>query len=364
MRVLHGPVNIGNQAWSLSRAERRHGIVSDLVINQGNWLRYSADRILSRPGEPRLLQAVKRIAFGLTAPWRYDVFHFYFGKSFVSWEAPSPKFLGRAWMADLHLAKRFGRKVFMTLQGCDVRLAARSNAANIWTMCSPGHCPLYEKCLSHIDARRQRLIDEILPLCNAVFYVNPELGHFLSAGHFLPYASVEINRLQPEPLGTNARPRIIHAPTNAAIKGTSRILEALERLKSHFDFELILVEDKAHTDAMQIYRSGDLAIDQILAGWYGGFAVEMMAMGKPVAAFIRDEDMEFIPKSMRAEMPILRIRPESLVDDLAGILARRRDWPDVGRKSRQYVERWHSPDLIAIAMIAAYRDIESTFKVP
>ena len=112
---------------------------------------------------------------------------------------------------------------------------------------------------------------------------------------------------------------------------------------------------------MALYRSADIAIDQVLAGWYGGFAVEMMAMGKPVACYIREQDMKFVPQAMRDEMPILQIDPGRLVDDLAAILERRAEWQNVGKRSRRYVERWHNPDRIAEAMLDAYRSPDSTF---
>ena len=50
MRVLHGPVNVGNQPWVLSRAERALGINSDVVVSYGTWLEYPADRVLTAWG--------------------------------------------------------------------------------------------------------------------------------------------------------------------------------------------------------------------------------------------------------------------------------------------------------------------------
>ena len=135
----------------------------------------------------------------------------------------------------------------------------------------------------------------------------------------------------------------------------------MEQLKSRFDFELILVEKKTHEEALAIYRSADLAIDQVLAGWYGGFAVEMMAMGKPVACFIREGDLKFVPEPMKNDLAILNIDPGNLTEDLAAILERQAEWPELGRRSRRYVERWHDPDHIAEAMIAAYRSPDSSF---
>jgi hypothetical protein len=367
MKVLHGPVNVGNQPWALSRAERRLGIASDLVIRNGTWLNYPADRTLSREGSGFLEIVVRSVLFGLGVPWRYDVMHFYFGQTFLSpgrsfFKSP---FFERVFNAcstiDLRVAKMLGRKRFMTLQGCDARLADEGNLRNDWTMCATGHCSLYQTCIETLDARRRYTIGKVLPFFDRIFYLNPELGHVVPEGQFLPYASVEIEKFDVKLPSPEGRPIIVHAPSNGSIKGTPMILGALEQLRARYDFDLILVEKKTHEEALALYRSADIAIDQVLAGWYGGFAVEMMAMGKPVACYIREQDMKFVPPAMREELPILQIDPGQLVNDLAAILERRAEWQNVGKRSRRYVERWHNPDHIAKAMLDAYRSPDSTF---
>jgi hypothetical protein len=369
MKVLHGPFNIGNQPWGLSRAERRLGCHSDLVVRTGTWLKYPADRILSDDLASSGKKTFHSARFGLSALLKYDVLHYYFGQTFlypgygISAERFGAPFLNRLMTLDLALAPAFGRKKFMTLQGCDVRLAGEGNRRNEWTMCAHGRCSVYQTCIDTLDERRRYLISDVLPLFDRVFYLNPELGHVVPGGQFLPYANVEIEKFTAEFPAGEGRPRIVHAPSDGSIKGTSIILDALQQLKSRYDFDLLLVEKKTHEEALALYRSADIAIDQILAGWYGGFAVEMMAMGKPVACYIREQDMKFVPDAMKNDMPIFNINPGSLVEDIAAILDRRMEWHDRGRMSRSYVERWHNPDTIAKAMLAAYRNPESMFEL-
>lgn len=152
-------------------------------------------------------------------------------------------------------------------------------------------------------------------------------------------------------------------PTVGGIKGTPLILDALRQLESSYDFELVLVENKTHEEALQLYRTADLAIDQVLAGWYGGFAVEMMAMGKPVACYLRAEDMRFVPAAMREQIPLFNISPANLAENLADVLDRRQEWKARGIDSRKYVEAWHNPDVIAKAMLAAYSTPDSRFEL-
>jgi hypothetical protein len=361
LRILHGPVNVGNQPWSLSRAERTLGHASDLVVNYGTWLGYPADRVLSDLGKKSARNALNRAAFALGAPFRYDVVHYYFGRSFMLWDdwgraLGNSSLQDGAALLDARIARALGRRRFMTLQGCDVRIAGDSNRDNAWTPCGPGLCSAYETCRASLDARRHAMIQSLLPLMDRVFYLNPELGRWVPGGIFMPYANVDIHAVVPAPPTGNARPRIVHAPSDPAIKGTGRILAALEALSGRFDFELVLVQGKTHAEAMEIYRSADLAIDQILAGWYGGFAVELMAMGKPVAAYIRDEDVRYVDPRMWADMPLVRLRPDRLEEDLAAVLSQPALLAARGARSRAYVERWHDPLRIAKALEKVYRD--------
>jgi hypothetical protein len=376
MKILHGPVNVGNQPWVLSRAERRLGASSDLITRNQTWLKYPADRVLSPEGAGFVEVAMRSMAYGLRSQWRYDVLHFYFGQTFLSPGFPLSNhrllfsknaklnnFLNYLTTVDLHVARLLGKKLFMTLQGCDVRLAEEGNRRNEWTMCAPGHCTMYQWCVDALDNRRRFLINHLLPLFDQVFYLNPELGHMVPNGTFLPYASAELDKHKLHLPASHGRPRIVHAPTDTGIKGTPMILEALKQLRSTYDFELILVENKPHSEALELYQSASIAIDQVLGGWYGGFAVEIMAMGKPVACYVRDIDMKFIPEAMRRELPVFNIRPGHLVEDIAVILERRSEWEVRGRESRKFVERWHNPDLIAKAMLEAYAKPDSKFEL-
>jgi hypothetical protein len=79
-------------------------------------------------------------------------------------------------------------------------------------------------------------------------------------------------------------------------------------------------------------------------------------MGKPVAAYIREEDRCFVPKAMWSEMPVLRIDQRTLDDDLARILAAPNMLVAAGERARAFAERWHDPLKAARALGAIYRD--------
>lgn len=359
MRVLHAPTNVGNQPWVLSRYERKLGVRSDLVVNYSTWLNYPADCVLSEYGKPTLSSMARRFAYGISAAFRYDVLHYYFGRSLLTWDDYGARNLFP--YLDLRLGRRIGRKIFLTLQGCDVRLARQSNTRNEVTMCAPGGCSSYETCLASVDAAREHLIDTVLPLCDQVFYLNPELAHYIGRGIFLPYSNVDVETVLPADSRRPGPLRILHAPSDDAIKGSPAIEAAIARLRTEFEFEYIAVRKLPHAEAMALYRDADLVIDQVLGGWYGGFAVEVMAMEKPVVCYLRHADLDVLPEGMRRDLPILGVDPRRLVEDLRLILGRQSELSDIGAASRRYVLKWHNPRSIAAAMIAAYGAVDSRF---
>ena len=189
-----------------------------------------------------------------------------------------------------------------------------------------------------------------------IFSVNPDLLHVLPArAKFVPYASVNPRDWSPVQAG-NKRPLLLHAPTHRGVKGTGRILEVVEQLRAKgVDFDFELVEGLTHAEARARYERADLLIDQLYAGWYGGLAVELMALGKPVVCYLRDRDFRFLPEGMTEELPVI----QATADNLASVLKewlqkRRRELERQGEKSRRFVERWHDPIQIAEVMKEEY----------
>ena len=153
----------------------------------------------------------------------------------------------------------------------------------------------------------------------------------------------------------------MHAPSDPLLKGSAYIIAAVERLQKKYPIDFQLIKGLTHEEALKRYQDADLVIDQLLAGWYGGLAVEVMAMGKPVAAYIRENDLSFVPRQLADDLPILRVRPDTIEADLEKLILRRAEWPGWGEASRRFVEKWHDPAIIARSMVRAYLSTDSEF---
>jgi hypothetical protein len=203
-----------------------------------------------------------------------------------------------------------------------------------------------------VDAERRRRVARFERWADGIFYLNPDLAHVLPArARFVPYAHVDPRIWLPRPRDPARRPVVVHAPSDPVVKGTDRVVDAVGALQAEgLDFEFRLVRDLPHDEARAIYEGADVAIDQLHAGWYGGVAVELMALGVPVLSFIRQDDLGVLPPEMRDDLPVLDIAPDSLQAVLRGVLER----PPSAEPFRRYAERWHDPRQIARTVSEAY----------
>ena len=109
-----------------------------------------------------------------------------------------------------------------------------------------------------------------------------------------------------------------------------------------------MIENLSHSDAMKAYESIDVLIDQLFAGWYGGIAVELMSLGKPVISYIRESDLRFIPAKMKQDLPIIKTSPNDIFETLKYVIEMdRSDLNLIAKRSREFVENWHNPETIA-----------------
>ena len=207
------------------------------------------------------------------------------------------------------------------------------------------------------DAHKRWRIARIARWADRIYALNPDLLRVLPAtAQFAPYAHVDLERWRLRTQPTNSVPLILHAPSHRGVKGTRYIVETVERLRRDgVSFEFELIEGKTHAEAMDRYRHADLMIDQLLLGWYGGLAVECMALGVPVISYTRPLDLRQVPAGMKADLPVIGADRYTLYAVLKDWLtARRRELPDVGLRSRKFVETWHNPVEIARQLAEDY----------
>ena len=100
------------------------------------------------------------------------------------------------------------------------------------------------------------------------------------------------------------------------------------------DADLELVEGLHHDEAFERYRAADIVVDQLNAGWYGLFAIEAMALGKPVVTFLHDEAVRRTEEAFGTRVPIVSATAETLREALRPLVcATQRGGVALGRRS-------------------------------
>jgi len=257
---------------------------------------------------------------------------------------------------ELQLLKILKIKVFVQYQGSDAR--QKDYCRSHFQVMLPAHARSYTWEDRLRDETKREQIKRLEQVAQGIYSLNPDLMHVLPLRtKFLPYCHVDLTVWKPLPRKAShfkGPLRIGHAPSNRDVKGTDQILKVIEELQpaygNRFDFQLM--ENVPYDEVMHSYQSIDVLIDQIHAGWYGGLAVELMALAKPVLSYIREDDLKFIPPEMAENLPIVKTCPETLKRNLISLIEMPYDeLVELGMKSRQYVEKWHCPPKVVECLV-------------
>jgi len=308
LRVTHCPVNVAGIPWENVQALRRRGVEARLVVFNRGRLHPEADWSLERHGPlPRRL-ATQFSALAKLLP-KTDVFHFYFGLTLVP---PSLQF---------PILRAARKKCVYHYLGSDIR----------------GKRPDQLR-----DGKRAGA--EIVGSYAALRWV-PE-------AHVVP-PGLDLRDYTPSPPSDNPRPLIVHAPSNRERKGTRYVVEACESLPVDLD----IVEGVPHDQARERYARADIVVDQLNAGWHGVFALEAMALGKPVLAHLDQATVDRSAEGYGVRLPIIPAAKDTLADAMRPLVENPPLRRKIGAQSRTYVEQVHDIDRVADRLIAVYRSL-------
>lgn len=305
MRVTHCPVNTAGIPWTNVQALRRRGVDARLVVFERYRLHPEADWDLDRRGGFARRQATQWRALARLLP-RTDVFHFYFGLTLV------PKSL------QFPLLRATGRKSVLHFLGSDWR----------------GKRPEQLAYARRADARIVGSFAALAAIPDAEL-VPPGL---------------DLRPFTPVPPSDRERPLVVHAPSNRAKKGTEHVVAACAQLPVDLD----LVEGVPHDQAYERYRRADIVVDQLNAGWHGVFAIEAMALGKPVVTYLDPRVVDRAERAYGTKVPIVNASRDTLVEALRPLVESAALRREVGAASRRYVERVHDADRVADRLLDLY----------
>jgi hypothetical protein len=309
LRVTHCPVNTAGIPWANVQALRARGVDAKLVVFNRYRLHPEADVDLQRRGGLLRQQRTQWKAFAKLAP-RTDIFHFYFGLTLVPKSVQFP------------LLYAMRKPSVMHFLGSDIR--GRPADELKW-------------------ARR----------ASATVIGSYDAARWLPEAHVIP-PGIDVAAIEPAPPSDSEHPVVLHAPSSRSRKGTEEVVAAAELL----GLNLELVEGVDHRAAFERYRAADLVVDQLNAGWYGMFAIEAMALGKPVVAFLHEEATQRTEEAFGLKLPIVHATKETLAEVLRELVASPEELRRIGAASRAYVERVHDLSVVGERLLDLYAGLK------
>ncbi len=334
-RVLQGSMEIANQMNTLSKGLDMLDVKAHTLNYYPYYLGYQSNyewNLIGQRSNPVINSRLRKLTKELIS--NYDIFHFHWGTTLtLDW-------------SDLEILNESQKSLIMQHWGSDVRLFSEARKLNPYALVKN----------QNEDDLKWRLskLSEHIKHC-VVF--DEELYHYVNNYYdktiIIP-SMIDLEQYKPTiEQVKNSRPVIAHAPTSPYIKGTKHILKAIETLKEHYEFDFILVQGKSHKEAMEIYQKADLIIDQLHIGSYGLFAVEAMALGKPVICWISD----FMKEKYSKELPIIIANPDTIKECIEYSLKNIDMLSEIGKKGRKYVEIHHDMITNSQMMLKKYKEI-------
>ena len=383
VKILHGPKSRNLQALGLCIGERMLGLDSH-ILNYGNLDYFEPEIIksiqkdlliqLGFPSEWKRLSLREKFFSLLKYPYRitmnlnmikkivdeFAVFNFYAGYSLIPVPLSIPYFHFLRY-TDIKFLKNKGKKIFMHFQGCDLRTKEDTLKDDNGISCC-NDCKIANTYCSfgNIKKRKKILFERILPYVDGIIVTTPDLKLIYPEAHVIPKPYIRSNlfNYKIKIFGNDVKRgslKIIHAPSKPEIKGTKYIVEAINQLKSEgYKIELILVQNMPRSKVFELANEADIAIDQLLVGWYGTFAVEMMSLGIPTLVYI-DKRAEDVWPYMKP--PVINCNIYNLKDSLKNLIENKEILKEISQREINFVKEVHDPKKLALEMIKIYKGV-------
>ncbi len=349
MKVLHLPINIASQVGITVRALRDRGVdARGIVFNNHSYQdgegleTYPLESLTNYPVRGRLQRVSLWRAVLKGIAWA-DVVHWHFRNNAIPFDL------------DLRYAARLKKPRLVEFWGSDIRVPEIASADN----------PYIEEMYAldpeaaHKESAKSRRTQERFARHGFECLIpSPEMVPFVFRDLFPKvYSSVarlDVSELEPVyPDPKNARPVIVHHPSNKLNKGTQTVLDAVEALKGELDFEFRLLHQMARDEVLSTVQSADIALGEFVSGDYGLAVLEAMALGKPTVCYIKPAVVAQLP----SELPVVNANQDNLTEVLRELLTDGEKRHSIGRRSRDYVLNYHDASKSAENLVGIYEEL-------
>ncbi len=344
-KILWGPTPIINISTNAA-ADRLFGYQSDTLVYRPYYVTSDFTFNLERWWRIPPCALIIPWAVFVWAVLRYDVFQLYFDGGFLN------RTIGKR--LEMPLLKILGKKIVVSAYGADVRTERKTRNLGTYNCCTDCTQRLVA-CICD-ESKAKRNLDHVRRYADRTLSMGDMTEYTPGSQNDVFYWAIDLKKWPFVGASPSSKPvKVVHAPNHPQFKGTRFLIACIQELKDEgLPVDLRLVSGVSHDEAMEIYKQADIIADQFLIGWHGNFAVEAMALGKPVLAYIRKPET-YLPQDM--ECPIVSANPDTLKVELIRLIENPEVRVELGIKGRQFVEAVYSLERVGARMDRIYREV-------
>lgn len=347
-RLLIAPLNYAGQGWEWSRAVSQHGHdvwAMNMVVQTHRDFGHRADLV------------VPLGVYAASTRWQRQVFNgIVAGFTHVMIEAekqPLGALLDETTVGQARKLRESGVAVVMLCHGTDIRSPFRHRAAEAE---SPFHDTMADqaKRLERIARENRRILDLVQA---PVLVSTPGLLADVPEAGWLPVVVDTERWASGRALWAGRRPVVVHAPSNAAGKGSQFIDPVLRRLESEGLITYHRLTDVPHDAMPDAYTRADVVVDQLRIGDYGVAACEAMAAGRVVVSHVSPEVRSYVRIHTGLELPIVEADRVQLEAVIRGVVSDRAGSAAIARRGTEFIRAVHdgrrSAEVLETALASA-----------
>ena len=341
MRVFIGLTEVANCVHQYGKAFRALGVKTLTVVEERAWAYPDSeyDIVLhEKLGDPPTRSGILNLRWHL---WRLryylilvraaltcDVFIFTFGSSF------------RSDRRDYWLLKKLGKQIVSVFLGSDTRYWFAYTQETEFLGIDSDIRPYLDEVLKNQPHDYLAVKLETVRKAEAhadLILALPDAAQLQSRPYMRLNIPIDLSEIQCN-IPDRERPLVIHAPSMRSIKGTDRVLAAVEQLRAQgvaFDFRL--VERTSNTKLREQLQESDIVVDQLYSETVATLALEGLAAGNVVLA-------RYLPERVliAKDCPVVNVNAETLSSRLREVIENRELRLQLARAGRPYVEIYHS----------------------
>jgi len=332
--------------YAFTRVLRRRGYQIDFYGIKKTHFDMPVDFLLEFSENP-LVSFFQRTGYFFKILPRYDIWHFNYMDVFFFYPL------------NLFILKLLGKKIIATFRGIEVQTDLEFLPKSIYSKIKKSSWPKYYQ----LQFLRKNLWPNLLKKIRRQIFIwfadevtltgpflAPQVSHY---DQIISYAR-EIKVLS-KSKKSNQKIKILHVPSDPVVKGTEIIEKTFKKLQKKYPkVEFRICQKLSHEKLLKEIASSDIVVDQLLIGWYGGQAVEAMAMGKIVMAYLNPAYLVLV--SFGKKIPIINTNYWSFEQDLEYLIkAYPLIYEDLEQKSYKFAKNYHSAAKIAGQYLSCYR---------